>query len=114
MLTFLTQGILAMVQLHIWTFKLAQSLENKYLCVQDSLQSKHSSTPARPPASLMAAEEAECRNKRISRCGRGSRTHTGTHGACENLEICGNTAGDVGGGVETRVTTVVTPGVLLG
>lgn len=40
--------------------------------------------------------------------------HTGTHGACENLEICRNAAGDVGGGVETRVTTVVTRGVLLG
>lgn len=40
--------------------------------------------------------------------------HIGTHGACENLEICMNTAGDVGGGVESRVTTVVTPGVPLG
>lgn len=40
--------------------------------------------------------------------------HTGTHGACENLEICMNTAGDVGGGVETGVTTVVAPGVPLG
>lgn len=44
----------------------------------------------------------------------GAHAHTGTHGACENLEICMNTAGDVGGGVEGRVTTVVTPGAPLG
>lgn len=44
----------------------------------------------------------------------GAHAHTGTHGACENLGICMNTAGDVGGGVESRVTTDVTPGAPLG
>lgn len=62
-------------QFYIRTFKVLQSLDNKNLSVQDSLQAKGSSTAARPPASLMAAEEAECRNNLISRSSRGSRTH---------------------------------------
>lgn len=68
---------------------------------QDPLPVQHSSTAARPPASLMAAVEAECRNNQIGRCSRGTRTHWNTRSVRESGDLhehswrCGRRCGNL-------------------